>query len=92
MLKLRKSTPALVEGRYQVIHEHAEKYLAFLRETDNQLVLVLMNFSKERQSLNLSELSGKSARTLFSSAGRSKTVENLGQLHLAAFEIYIAEL
>ena len=92
MLKLRKSTPALVEGEYQAIHENAEKYLAFLRKTDNQIVLVLMNFSKERQSLNLSELAEKKARTLFSSAGRSKTVENLSQLHLAAFEIYIAEL
>jgi len=92
MLRLRKSTPALIEGDYQVIHESAEKYLAFLRNTEKQIILVLMNFSKERQSIDLSGLGKKTARTLFSSAGRSKNVEHLNQIALGAFEIYIAEL
>ena len=92
MLRIRKSNLALIEGDYQPVQDNAEKYLAFLRRTEKQSILVLMSFSKERQNLDLSEVSSKTARTLFSSAGRSKTVENLNQMHLGAYEIFIAEL
>jgi hypothetical protein len=42
--------------------------------------------------LNFSKLPYKSARTIFSSAGRSKGEENLKELHLGAFEVYLAEV
>ncbi len=92
ILRMRKSTPALMEGEYQPIHEKSDKYLAFLRKTDSQAVLVVLNFSETRETLNFARLPFKTARTLFSSAGRSKGGENLKEIHLGAFEIYIAEV
>ncbi len=92
MLRLRKSTPALVEGDYQPIHEKADEYLAFLRKAEKQTVLVVLSFSEKREKLDFSKLLYKSAQTIFSSAGRSKGEENLHELHLGAFEVYIAEV
>ncbi|HEY3312921.1 MAG TPA: alpha-glucosidase [Anaerolineales bacterium] len=92
ILRMRKSTPALIEGDYKPVHEKAEDYLAFLRRTDKQVVLVVLSFSNKREILNFSSLPYKTARTLFSSAGRSKAAENLKEIHLGAFEIFVAEL
>ena len=92
MLRLRKSTPALIEGDYTPVHEKSDDYLAFLRKTANQVILVILSFSKKRENLDFSNLPFKSARTIFSSAGRSKVEENLKDIHLGAFEILIAEL
>jgi len=92
MLHLRRTTPALVEGDYTPLHEQAADYLAFLRRSTDQSVLVVLSFSGKQEMTDFSSLPYKSARTLFSSAGRSKTSENLKEIHLGAFEIYIAEV
>lgn len=92
MLRMRKSNPALIEGDYQPVHETAEDYLAYLRTTASQAVLVVLSFSSKREVLNFSNLPYRSAHTIFSSAGRSKTEENPSEIHLGAFEIFIAEM
>ncbi|HEY3312535.1 MAG TPA: alpha-glucosidase [Anaerolineales bacterium] len=92
MLRMRKSTPALMEGDYKPVHEKAMDYLAFLRTIPGQTILVVLSFSKNRETLNFSGLPYKTARTIFSSAGRSKAEENLKDIHLGAFEIFIAEV
>ena len=92
MLRMRKTTPALIEGDYKPVHEKADDYLAFLRRTPQQAVLVVLSFSQQRQVLSFSSLPYKTAHTIFSSAGRSKADENLKEIHLGAFEIFIAEV
>jgi alpha-glucosidase len=92
LLRVRKATPALIEGDYLPLHEKTDEYLAFLRQTAGQTVLVVLSFSEKREMLNFSKLPYKAARTIFSSAGRSKNEENLKELHLGAFEVYLAEL
>jgi alpha-glucosidase len=92
MLHLRKSTPALIEGEYAPLHENAAGYLAFLRRSQNQTVLVVLSFSSKRELLSFPEFPASTLHTLFSSAGRSKFEENLEELHLGAFEVYIGEL
>ena len=92
MLRLRKATPALIEGDYQPLHTQAEEYLAFLRTTASQKILVVLSFSKNRLTLDFSGLAFTTANTLFSSAGRSKPEEKTKEIHLGAFEIYIAEV
>jgi glycosidase len=92
MLRARKSNPALIEGDYIPLQEQAEEYLAFLRRTSYQSLLVVLSFSPKRISLNFSELPYSTAHTIFSSAGRSKPEENLKEIHFGAFEIFIAEL
>jgi alpha-glucosidase len=69
LLRVRKATPALVEGDYRTVHETAQEVLAFLRSTSEQKVLVLLNFSEKQLSLDFSDLGVKSARMIFTTAG-----------------------
>jgi alpha-glucosidase len=92
MLRVRKNSPALMEGQQTFLHEDSNEYLTILRQTANQTVLVVLSFSKNRQTLDFSDLAFQNAHTLFSSAGRSKSEEHSKEIHLGAFEIFIAEL
>jgi alpha-glucosidase len=58
-----------------------------------QTVLVILNYSSQPQALDFSALgSGRRLQTLFSSAGRGRPVEHTAGLHLAPFEVYLAEV
>jgi alpha-glucosidase len=92
LVRIRKQTPALIEGEYKPVHEKADDYVAFLRYTPAQTVLVVLNYSPNHHELKFSVPDKKTARILFSSAGRSKKDEPLSQLSLGAFEVLIAEL
>ncbi len=93
LLRVRKSTPALIEGDYQPLDTRSDDYFAFLRKTAGQTVLVVLNFSEKRLTLKLDKkLSFSIAKLLFSSAGRSKHEDSLKEIHIGAFEAYIAEL
>jgi alpha-glucosidase len=90
LLRVRKATPALVEGDYRSVHETAQEVLAFLRSTSEQKVLVLLNFSEKQLSLDFSDLGVKSTRVIFSTAGQAPT--GFPQLMLDPFEIWISDL
>jgi len=94
LLRVRKSTPALIEGDYCPQHEESNEYFAFVRttETNGQSVLVVLNFSEKSQEINFSGLSHRSAQPIFSSAGRRTDEENLAGLQIGAFEVYIGRL
>lgn len=94
LLKVRKQVPAFVEGEYLPIHEHAQEYAAFLRKSDSQTVLVILNYSEKRLDLNLSDtkyLKAKSLHMLFTSAVRSPADHKAEKLTIAPFEVFIAE-
>jgi alpha-glucosidase len=92
LIHVHKSTPALLEGDYTPLAVRAEDYFAFLRYTDQQTVLVVLNYSPKHHELKFNVAGKKSARVLFSSAGRSKKDEALSHLSIGAFEVFIAEL
>lgn len=95
LLKVRKTTPALIEGEYKSIHETAADYIAFLRITDGQSALVVLNYSENRHELDFSdiaELNGKTLRPLFSSAVRSNTDLNPQKVVISPFEAFIADI
>lgn len=93
ILRLRKQTPALIAGDYTPIHERARNYLAFLRhsQTDQQTCLVVLNMSEKDHVLRF-DLKSRTARCLFSTAREGKDIDDLSQLKIAPFEIYIGEL
>lgn len=92
MLRLRKSTPALIAGDYIPVHETAADYLAFLRKSSAQTCLVVLNMSENPHKLHFDRMS-QAARCLFSTIdGRESQVSNLSQFELAPFEVYIGEL
>ena len=101
MLRVRKQTPALVAGDYTPLHEEAEEVLAFLRRSEadpstgsgqaGQTCLVVLNMSNQAHTLSF-DLDAHVAKPLFSSHARDDDTDDLSQLSIAPFEIYIAEL
>ncbi len=47
LIRLRKSTPAVVHGRYDLLLPDHEQIYAFTRTLDNERLLVVLNFSAE---------------------------------------------
>ncbi len=95
LLRVRKSTPALVEGEYIPLHDASQDYFAFLRKSASQMILVVLNFSDKRLELDFSdnqEIKGKTIHALFSSDERVLANENLRQLAIGAYEVFIAEV
>ncbi len=88
MLAIRKQTPALIAGDYKPLLENHADCLCFLRSTDDQTCLVVLNYSENAQTLAF-DLDGSPSRLLFSTADRSDAGD-LSALTLAPFEIYIA--
>lgn len=93
LLHLRRATPALIAGDYQVLHPHSVDYFAFLRHDaeTGQRCLVVLNFSSEAQTVNFDH-SDQPSRLLFSSRSREGQVLSLAQLSLAPFEVVVIEL
>jgi len=101
MLRMRKQTPALIAGDYTPLHEDAKDYLAFLRSSgaEGQTCLVVLNMSDQARTLSfdgsteLAEvLDTHTARLVFSSHARDGDTDDLSQLTIAPFEVYIAEI
>jgi alpha-glucosidase len=90
MLAMRRETPALVLGGYEPLHEDAEDYLAFLRTTDDQACLVVLNYSDEAHTLAFDLEGADTARLVFSSRDRPAEID-LSELTITPFEIIVAE-
>jgi alpha-glucosidase len=93
LLQARKSTPALIEGKYLPLATRAKEYFAFLRQTKGQTALVVLNYSEHPINVDFSrieELKGKSLHVIFSSAERSKH-ELTAKFELGSFEALIME-
>ena len=83
--------PALVAGEYRPLHEAADGYVAFLRTTEAQTVLVLLSYSNARHDLRFNVPGKQTAHVRFSSGGNSGDL-NLAAIRLDAYEVLIAEL
>ncbi len=90
LLRVRKSTPALIEGDYTRLSGESDQYLAFLRTTAQQTILVVLNYAVTSQTLQL-KLPEKRLHTLFSST-RQEVQGGISNLTLSPFEVYIGEL
>jgi alpha-glucosidase len=95
LLHVRKHSPALIGGEYIPIDKTAKDYFAFLRKSDEQTVLVILNFSEKKLELNFSRtrgIKGHQLQILFSSAERLKTAKPPYGLTISPFEVFIAEI
>jgi hypothetical protein len=73
----------------------AKEYFAFLRKSDDQMVLVVLNFSEQKLELDFSrtkDIKGHDLQILFSSAERLKTAKPPKGLTVNPFEVFIAEV
>ncbi len=92
LIHTRQQSPAIKEGEYIPLHEASEEYFSFLRQTEQQTVLVILNYSAKMHDLTFEIKPFNQAHLLFSSAGRSKQQYELNQIHIGSFEVWIAEL
>jgi len=95
LLQVRKSSPALIEGEYIPLNNTVKDYFAFLRKSDEQTVLITLNFSAKKLELDFSrtkEIKGHDLQILFSSAERLKTTKPPRGLTINPFEVFIAEV
>ena len=86
---------ALIEGEYIPLDTSAKDYFAFLRKSDEQTVLVILNFSEKKLKLDFSRtrgIKGHELQILFSSAERLKTTKPPQGLTINPFEVFIAEV
>jgi alpha-glucosidase len=91
MLRARKASPALIAGDYTAVHEQATDYVAFVRTIDGgQSCLVVLNWSQQAHALRF-DLDADRARLVFSSRERPGE-DDLAQLEIGPFEVYVAEL
>ena len=93
LLRVRKNTPALIEGDYFPLHENSDEYFAFLRISGGQTAIVVLNYSAKQLDLdfsNVEKVKGNNLRLVFSSATRSKMDLDSKKLHVNAFEVFIA--
>ncbi len=92
LIHFRRQSPALIAGDYHPLLEKSRDTLAFLRTDKSQTLLVIMNFSEKQRVIHIPNLPQKESHVVFSSAGRGKKVDNIKQISLGAFEVYIGEL
>ncbi len=95
LLQVRKNSPALIEGEYIPLNNTAKEYLAFIRKSEAQTVLVILNFSTKKLELDFSrtkQIKGHDLQILFSSAERLKILKPLHGLTINPFEVFIAEI
>jgi alpha-glucosidase len=95
ILQVRKQNPALIAGEYQPVHETAAEYVAFLRKSEEQSILVVLNFSDRTLELDFSrvkDIKEHNLRILFSSAERQLTTKPPRGLTVSPFEVLIAEV
>jgi alpha-glucosidase len=95
LLQTRRDSPALLEGEYIPLNITARDYLAFVRKSEVQTVLVILNFSEKKLDLDFSrtkEIGGHNLQILFSSAERLKTLKPPYGLTISPFEVLLAEV
>ncbi len=91
LIEVRRQFSALVVGEYRALDETSSDYVAFLRVTDAQTLLVLLNYSNARHDLRFDVPDKHPAIVRFSSGGKAGEL-NLASVSLEPYEVLIAEL
>ena len=95
LLQVRKGSLALIAGEYIPLNTTAKDYFSFIRKSEEQTVLVILNFSEKKLNLDFSrakEIKRRDLQIVFSSAERLKTVKPPYGLTISPFEVFIAEV
>lgn len=71
LIWLRKDLPALLEGNFTSIDEGVpDSGFCYLRETDQQKLIICLNFSSHRQEINLTRANGYNNMLISTNPGR----------------------
>lgn len=85
LIAARRTSPALRHGIHRALFGVAPDVLAWMRETDDERVLCLVNIGSTPRTCDLSRLRHESAEVMVGTSGRSGRI-GLEQLELAPGE------
>ncbi len=94
LIRVRKDSSALQKGAYIPLKTTTEDYFAFLRQSQEQTVLVILNYSGKISELDLTsekEFKNANLKILFSSAER-RAGKFPPKFKVGPFEVFIAEV
>jgi len=97
VLALRHQHPALLDGDYTGLNEDDPNVLAYLRRAQGKNVIVALNLSDKRQTIQLKVAqqniaSGSQLKPLITTSRQTNTVPISGPLNLEPFGVFIAEV
>jgi alpha-glucosidase len=90
MIAMRKITPALIAGDFQLIRENDQKSLIFLRSLPNQKVLVALNYCDHARLVQVG-IAGEQLEVIYSTHKAPGSCQRAERLSLRPFEVFIAE-
>lgn len=86
---LRRKIKALIVGEYIPVHENQNVYLSFLRKTEFQTILIVLNYSDKDILINFTGVLPKSSgRILF---GQNQDFSE-ARMEIKAFEVCLADI
>ncbi len=94
MIRLRRSSPALLDGDYESLGDSPHVY-AYLRRTAGQTILVALNMSNESRTFQLDDVSvSKTSNLRVRLSNETRVAEKISgrELQLAPFEAVVLEL
>jgi alpha-glucosidase len=96
LLALRRNDIDLVEGSYIALNEKDPNVLAYLRKSNDDAVIVVINMSTTAQKvsfdLSAQGLSANSVKTLLTTQSSLRSNSSLAQLTLEPFAAYVGKL
>jgi len=96
LIKLRRTSDPLINGSYTAVDENNKDVLSYLRQSENQSVLVALNMTPEPQTvqynLNPYGINTYTAHMLLSSPHSSSTSMSLKKFTLPPFGVFIGKV
>ncbi|QST01068.1 alpha-glucosidase [Pontibacillus sp. ALD_SL1] len=90
LIELRKSNDVVVYGRYDLLLEESEAIYAFTRTLESDQLLVLCNFTGEKQTAQLDDFSGKRGSVFLTNReGVVVDAEDLKEVELEPYEAIV---
>ncbi|HEX2979417.1 MAG TPA: alpha-glucosidase [Anaerolineaceae bacterium] len=91
LLRVRKNTPALVNGTYLAVRPEEKDYFAFLRSFEGEICLVVLNWS-DRGKVGDFGAYGQAAQVIYSTQIRDLRIADMRSVEIAPFEVLIAAI
>ncbi len=90
---MRRQNEALTKGKLKLVACEDPHVLSYVRNTEEQRILVCLNMSDQNQELDLQDVSSGSAlRTLFTTMKDSPSNKPASKLSLTPYAVYVGEL
>ncbi|WP_053218424.1 glycoside hydrolase family 13 protein [Virgibacillus senegalensis] len=93
LIQLRKQEKAMVYGEYNLLLEEDEEIFAYTRLLDEEILLVVCNFSSKEQKRSFADITkGKQQQLLITNNKERTDKENLTEVTIQPYETFVYKL